>query len=482
MSLFRYRFRTNATDAKYVGDVFVTKSGNDTTGDGTVGLPYLTIKKGIADLAAGDTLSIGAGTYKEDSGQSLAISSINCAIAPLISGTAGNLITIQSAIGDEGLVIIDANSEYTGPSVTGIGAGDPLMGILLGTYDYIKVLDLVFENCNVVGIASDGGTSGAYTDNADQSQNCIIENCVVDGVHGITGNNIEGVRFTNTVNWEMRNIKVLNMTLLGVPANDHTSAFLTFRSKDAIMENCEGVDGSTGLALKGHWTTDGGSPVTEIEARYNKLVGRVEGFYTFNHPGARVYLHHNFIESVGPSISATIRTTIADATADSMDLEITSNTVVNNVNTKQLIDLYGYKDVKLLGNIFYGGGFVANIKGDGTYPAELSSSDYNLCSSTSGTNTFKVSFDVNIGTVDTDVNLAAWQAVPYGSHPTLNLSTAPDANSAEETSTSTFVDLVDYQLKGTSAGVGMMSDGSDVGMYQTGSEIIGTTGWVSTYT
>jgi hypothetical protein len=60
---------------------YVATTGNDTTGDGTVGNPYRTIQKGVNVSAAGDTVSVTAGAYGEN------VESLN-------SGTAVNPITI----------------------------------------------------------------------------------------------------------------------------------------------------------------------------------------------------------------------------------------------------------------------------------------------------------------------------------------------------------------------------------------------------
>lgn len=45
---------------------FVRKDGNDTTGDGSTGTPWLTLSKAIASVSAGSIVKIGAGTYAED--------------------------------------------------------------------------------------------------------------------------------------------------------------------------------------------------------------------------------------------------------------------------------------------------------------------------------------------------------------------------------------------------------------------------------
>ena len=43
--------------------VYVATTGNDTSGDGTSGTPYLTIAKGVSEASAGDTVYVVAGTY-----------------------------------------------------------------------------------------------------------------------------------------------------------------------------------------------------------------------------------------------------------------------------------------------------------------------------------------------------------------------------------------------------------------------------------
>lgn len=46
--------------------IYVAKSGNDTTGDGSANLPYLTIQHAITSASSGDTIFIFPGSYTED--------------------------------------------------------------------------------------------------------------------------------------------------------------------------------------------------------------------------------------------------------------------------------------------------------------------------------------------------------------------------------------------------------------------------------
>ena len=48
-----------------MADIYVKKTGNDSSGNGSNGSPYLTIQKGLDEASAGDRILIGAGTYTE---------------------------------------------------------------------------------------------------------------------------------------------------------------------------------------------------------------------------------------------------------------------------------------------------------------------------------------------------------------------------------------------------------------------------------
>jgi len=71
-------------------NLYVASGGNDSN-PGSLSQPFLTIKKGLSALQAGDTLSIRGGTYKEV---------IDSKITPIVSGSFSNIVTIQAYNGE----------------------------------------------------------------------------------------------------------------------------------------------------------------------------------------------------------------------------------------------------------------------------------------------------------------------------------------------------------------------------------------------
>lgn len=81
---------------------YVRKSGNDTTGNGSTGMPWLTIAKAVATIsnAGGHTVNIGTGTYAEDNGSGLFNISRNFTAA----------CTFQTETGLQDVIITGASS------------------------------------------------------------------------------------------------------------------------------------------------------------------------------------------------------------------------------------------------------------------------------------------------------------------------------------------------------------------------------------
>jgi len=128
-------------------DKHVAKTGNDTTGDGSWELPYLTIQKGVDEVADTYQVWVNVGTYQEN----------------VIHNTAKSL-KMKSVSDDYDTTIIDANASGAGLAISNGGAG-------------AQTLDgLAFINASAAGlsVATPGAGGLAFTncrweDNADNS-------------------------------------------------------------------------------------------------------------------------------------------------------------------------------------------------------------------------------------------------------------------------------------------------------------------------
>ena len=129
-------------------DYYVSTNGNDTTGDGTVGLPWRTVTKAATVLVGGDRVIIQPGNYGEQVQEST-------------SGSAGSLITFQSEI--------------------------PHAAVLKAfrlSGSYIKL-----DGLKLAGFAGNGNTWGAATRIDTSSHNCIITNCWYSEAPFVIGTN-----------------------------------------------------------------------------------------------------------------------------------------------------------------------------------------------------------------------------------------------------------------------------------------------------
>ena len=100
-------------------ELYVSKSGSDITGTGSVAAPYLTIGKAISVAPAGAWIWVGSGTYAERldyAGKTLGIRSLNGPASTVLQGAAGNTVV---AIGTGAV-----NSRLQGFRITG-GTGKP---------------------------------------------------------------------------------------------------------------------------------------------------------------------------------------------------------------------------------------------------------------------------------------------------------------------------------------------------------------------
>lgn len=134
--------------------VYVTKSGSDTTGDGTSGNPFLTIQKAVNSLpkclgSYHAQINIGAGTYEE---------------RVVIDGFTGGRLTlgVGNAVIVRGISVFSSN--YVRINIPTITYSSSIGGTLLyaGAGSDVLVLSALTLNCQSVsinGIGADQGSS-----------------------------------------------------------------------------------------------------------------------------------------------------------------------------------------------------------------------------------------------------------------------------------------------------------------------------------
>jgi hypothetical protein len=127
---------------------YVATTGNDTTGDGSVGNPWATVQKGINVAQAGDTVLVGAGTYSEN-------------VSSARNGTSGSRIVID-------------------------GQGVATLSSMVFSHQYLSLLNMTmkFRSNNWRTFMADGGHFG------------IISNCTYSGELD-SGANSTGIKWDN---------------------------------------------------------------------------------------------------------------------------------------------------------------------------------------------------------------------------------------------------------------------------------------------
>lgn len=143
---------------------YVRKDGNDTTGDGSTGAPWLSIQKAITTLSAlgGDTLLIGDGTYQEDSGSGYLYITKNFTYAVTIRSESGNAaaVTIQGTSGTTYNVLYQ--NTLGGIVFEDVTFATRVKEITSGAFRVTRSLNLVFNRCVFSGLTDTSQRIGFY--------------------------------------------------------------------------------------------------------------------------------------------------------------------------------------------------------------------------------------------------------------------------------------------------------------------------------
>lgn len=218
-----------------MGVYYVRKDGNDTTGDGSTGNPWLTISKALASvsLAGGHTINVGAGTYNENT------SSLNyCYVTQAFL----DWVTIQP--------------EVSGGSVIITGNGSVVYTLRFNGAKYIK-----FLNVSIVDdVAKDQAT--IYFGDVALGSYIAFENCVITGTKSaddrwlvranMTGTNaLNHISFTGCALSQANAAKTVGFSLIravATPTLDDIS--ITNCSVDTQGSACQ-ILGCTNLKIQG---------------------------------------------------------------------------------------------------------------------------------------------------------------------------------------------------------------------------------------
>lgn len=137
----------------HAADIYISTTGNDTTGNGSIGLPYETIYKGITVASAGDTIYVRGGTHMIEPA-----SPGNAVWIRLKNGTSGSRYTLKGY--QDEVAILD-----------GTNVPDVLAIIHLSSSSYWTIENLIVQNSTA---PVEWATHGVYI--SGTSSNNIINN------------------------------------------------------------------------------------------------------------------------------------------------------------------------------------------------------------------------------------------------------------------------------------------------------------------
>jgi hypothetical protein len=474
----------------------VAKTGNDTTGTGSLANPFLTIGRAMFVREVGMTIQLHAllgamTTYRESTdpvdplygnpyATKVNMGSTVAAVAPQVSGQLGNQCTLMAYPSDEGLVQIQG--------------ADLLGGVHTDGFDYWTLWGLRIVDCFKWGVGSyESNVSGSDDrPGVGVSYGWLVENCFVDNIYtnqlthaGI--DNCSGVSPWGSFNWVIRNCKIRRV--YDVSPTKINSGIQAYDAVNCLIEHCD-IESDQGIFFKDHFleTTSPRAPYAqESEVRYNRIKSTAAPLY-IGVKGANTaesgghYFHHNICYGTKSSSSGNSGLYFVYAKMamtspqQSTTLRIENNIFDRGASTPMTgLGLSDWLDIQSKGNVFINDGALYSLEGfanTGVTPKNyLTYSDYNVFV----TSAFKMEMQKNTVSEVTITNFNTWKSKLSGDYPSLVFNN-PDAHSTVLTNTAgLFTDISnnDYTPAVGSTLRGFMTDGSNAGAYQTGNEVIG---------
>ena len=452
----------------FAAEYWVSTAGNDDNNcTDSQNSACQTIQKGVSLLQPGDTLNVKAGTYSDDGGNSqYAPANTYCAwlggdpasstVCINTNGTPDKPIIIQAAPGDEGQVVIDSQGSR--------------LGFHLQNSDYVHVRSFKFINTSHIAIASWGQVENAVADESRLSIGVVVENNEIDGVTGGLGKNVSGIGMWGTKDWIVRNNRIRNIT---VASGTNASGIQSYGVINALVEHNQISNAIYGIFWKDHFVKDleTRTPLFESEVRYNRINASDRGIYV-GIKGANTvesgnnYFHHNIIYGYS-NAGIAVGTSAGFALSGTVRLE---HNLLDGIGGGHGISVDSSSGITLNANIFlrntWSMEFIAYS--NPVKRANLLTSDYNFFGGNAAVITGRYSSNQALYR-----NLEDWQEGSPGDF--LNLTTSrADTNSRANIVDGVFADINSNNYRYTDVNaLSLMPDGSRVGPYQNGNEVIG---------
>ena len=485
------------------GVYHVAKTGNDTTGTGAIGAPFLTIGRAMFVREVGMTIKVHAllgtmTTYRESTDPTdplygnpyttkvnITTSSV-AGVAPQVSGQLGNQCTLMAYEGDEGLVQIQG--------------ADLLGGIHSNSFDYWTIWGLRIVDCFKGGVMSfesttpsQGNPSNGTAQISVSTFGWIVENNLLDNIYTnqITHSGIDNCSAISpwgSFNWTIRNNKIRRVyDVGGVKIN---SGIQSYAAVNCLIEHND-IESDQGIYFKDHFL-ETVSPtrapyLQESEVRYNKLKTTFAPLYIGQKGGTTQesgghYFHHNICYGIDGSRSGnSSKTFIYGKMLIGTVQQSTKMRVENNIFDRGAATsirgfvLSSWNDIQSKGNIIIADAAIFSLENEPTGNAfpltSLTYSDQNIYVISS----FKNELQKNAPDETSVTNFTTWKSKLFGDYRNLQVSN-PDTHSTVLTSTTgLFTNIAenDYTYPVGSTAIGFMQDGSNAGAYQTGTEVIG---------
>jgi parallel beta-helix repeat protein len=252
-----------------VGDLHVSKSGNDTTGDGSFANPYLTINKAFSVIAAagGVTIWVQAGTYAENSGSGY---------FALTNKAYTNRVTVRPKPGDE-VIVTNAsgalvmrffgtcgNVRFRNLTIRSAAGSTTTVNVSSGA----NIINS-FEWCDCNFDDTQSNSFGFFCGSTSVSSNVAVKRCTFSsaGTYSQFFNTISNLRligntFNTTSTGTCRAVRLSSGLTGTIRANSNTFNHSTAGSSSFCIEGDAQLAAASTLQILGNRITTGGAGIS----------------------------------------------------------------------------------------------------------------------------------------------------------------------------------------------------------------------------